>query len=285
MHKSSHTIAATISSPSLLGIDELIDIKAYPFVDRDSKAYADLLAHCRHQIACLGACELPNFVTTLGLRLLIEESQKLAGNAFFNKVTGNAYLEAIDPNLPFDHVKRRTEDTSLGVVAYDEYPREAVLRRIYEYEPLMYFIGDILKLRSIYRYADPMGGLNLSVMTDGDYLRWHFDQTDFVTSLAIQTASEGGQFEYVPLIRSESDENFHQVSKVLDGTHEGIMRIANHPGTLLLFKGRHSIHRVSTIRGSVPRLMGLLAYDERPNVVSSDHLRKMRYGRTKPYGN
>lgn len=279
-----HTPTVSLSRSAPLRMHELVDMNTYPFGERGSEAYQKLLAHCQSQIAGLGACELPNFLTPLGLKLLVDESQKLAVQAYFNKVNGNAYLEAIDPELPLGHVKRRTEDTSLGVVAYDEYPPDAVLRRIYEYEPLMQFIGDIINLKTIYRYADPMGGLNLSVMGDGDYLRWHFDQTDFVTSIAIQTASSGGEFEYVPLIRTAREENFHQVEKVLDGTHQGVMRIANHPGTLLLFKGRHSIHRVSTIRGPQPRLMGLLAYDERPNVVSTDHLRQMRYGRTTPYG-
>jgi hypothetical protein len=207
----------------------------------------------------------------------------LAPQAFFNTIVGNAYLESPDESLPVNHPRRRTEGTSLGVIAYDEYPREAILRRIYEFEPLMHFIKDVTQLRTIYRYADPMGGLNLSVMKDQDYLRWHFDQTDFVTSLAIQSAEEGGHFEFVPMIRSASDENYEDVARVLSGTHKKIQRISNLPGTLVLFKGRNSIHRVSTISGKTPRLMGLLAYDEKPDVMSSDHLRSIRYGRTNSY--
>lgn len=264
-------------------LEGIINFSKYPFQDPKSDGYGRLLQECRSKLDHNGACEFTDFLTSEGLLGLIAESKELAKNAYFNTVNGNAYLEATDMILSEDHPRRMTEDTSLGVIAYDEYPANAILRRIYEYEPLMNFIGAVLGLKSIYRYADPMGGLNLSVMKDGDYLRWHFDQTDFVTSLAIQSADVGGEFEFVPMVRNEQNENYDGVRQVLKGTHPGIIKIANTPGTLVLFKGRYSIHRVSKIHGPEPRLIGLLAYDERPDVNSTDHLRKMRYGRTSPY--
>lgn len=268
---------------ALATMDEIFNFSKYPFKDPKSPEYARLVKECQDKLAIDGACEFPDFVTPAALKALIEESQTLAKNAFFSTVTGNAYLEAVDASLPEGHPKRMTEITSLGVVAYDEYPKHAVLRRIYEYEPMMKFIGAVLNFKTIHRYADPMGGLNLAVMKDGDYLRWHFDQTDFVTSLSIQNANIGGEFEFVPMTRNAKDERYDEVKKVLVGTHPGIIKIANHPGTLVLFRGRYSIHRVTKIQGPVPRLMGLLAYDEKPDVNSTDHLRQMRYGRTKPY--
>ncbi len=266
-------------------VEKVINVAKYPIENPESGGYQSLLARCRQQLGSNGACELPGFLTDQGLKQLVTESQILSKKAYFNRLVGNAYLEATDPELPEDHPRRQTEPTSLGVIAYDEYPRDSLLRQIYELQPLMDLVRAILQLGSIHRYADPMGGLNLSVMGSGDYLRWHFDQTDFVTSLSIQTSEEGGDFEFVPRIRSREDECYGEVAKVLAGKHPGVQRIANHPGTLLLFKGRDSIHRVTTIKGERPRLMGLLAYDERPGVVSTDHLRQIRYGRTTPYEN
>jgi hypothetical protein len=52
------------------------------------------------------------------------------------------------------------------------------------------------------------------------------------------------------------------------------------PGTLMIFQGRHSLHRVSPVRGSRPRHVALLAYDPRPGTNSSDLLKLVRYGRT-----
>ncbi len=51
------------------------------------------------------------------------------------------------------------------------------------------------------------------------------------------------------------------------------------PGTLLLFQGRHSIRRVTPVRGETPRLVALLAYDTRPGTCASELLQRARYGR------
>jgi hypothetical protein len=55
------------------------------------------------------------------------------------------------------------------------------------------------------------------------------------------------------------------------------------PGTLLVFEGRNSLHRVSPIKGDRLRHVGLLAYDTKPGTVSSELLREVRYGRTVPF--
>ena len=51
------------------------------------------------------------------------------------------------------------------------------------------------------------------------------------------------------------------------------------PGTLLLFEGRYSLHRVTPVGGETARLVALLAYDTKPGTTSSDLLRLVRYGR------
>ena len=54
------------------------------------------------------------------------------------------------------------------------------------------------------------------------------------------------------------------------------------PGTLLVFEGRHSLHRVSPIEGATTRLVALFGYDTKPGTMSSDLLKMIRYGRTEP---
>ena len=269
------------SLKELSNFDDIINFKRYPIKDLNAPAAQDLLKQCRKSIAELGACEMPDFVTPRALQLLQEESRALESHAFFKPVTGNAYLAPGDDKLPKDHPVNMTETTRVGVIAYDQYPVISLLRRIYEYDPLMKFVGAIMQLPAIYRYGDPMGGLNLSVMVKNDYLRWHFDQTDFVTSLSVQSSESGGEFEYVPLIRSEKSENYDEVKKLLLGDNSRVIRIKNHPGTLVLFKGRYSIHRVTPIQGKSSRLMGLFGFDSQPNVCSTPHLLEMRYGRQK----
>jgi len=116
-------------------------------------------------------------------------------------------------------------------------------------------------------------------MTDGDELQWHFDQTDFVVSLALQDADHGGDFEVAPRIRSADDERYDDVKRVLDGDTSRLVTLPMTPGTLLVFAGRYSMHRVTPIGGTTPRLVGLFGYDTQPGTMSSDLLKEVRYGR------
>jgi hypothetical protein len=165
-------------------------------------------------------------------------------------------------------------------VAYDLFPVDSPIRRLYEWPELLRFVAAILGRDEIFRYADPLGALNLAVMGDGDQLQWHFDQTDFVVSLALQDADVGGDFEVAPQIRGADDERYDDVARVLAGTSDGIVTLPMTPGTLLVFAGRHSLHRVSPIRGTTARLVALFGYDTQPGTMSSDLLKAVRYGRT-----
>ncbi len=117
-----------------------------------------------------------------------------------------------------DHPQQWLGDYSVGAVAYDLFPADSLIRQLYEWEPLMELVAAILGRDRIYRYADPMGALNLAVMSDSEQLQWHFDQTDFVVSLALQDAEEGGDFEVAPQIRTADDERYDDVARVLAGS-------------------------------------------------------------------
>ena len=136
-----------------------------------------------------------------------------------------------------------------------------------------------MDLDAVYPYADPLGALNLAVMGDGEELQWHFDQTDFVVSLALQDADDGGDFEVAPQIRTADDERYDDVARVLGGDRDAVVTLPMQPGTLLVFAGRYSLHRVSPISGATPRLVALLGYDTKPGTMSSDLLKEVRYGR------
>ena len=54
------------------------------------------------------------------------------------------------------------------------------------------------------------------------------------------------------------------------------------PGTLMLFEGRWSLHRVTPVEGDTTRHVALFGYDTKPGTMSSDLLKAIRYGRTEP---
>jgi len=93
----------------------------------------------------------------------------------------------------------------------------------------------------------------------------------------------GGDFEVVPRVRQADDERYDDVAAVLDGDRTRVEVLPMTPGTLLVFEGRHSLHRVSPVQGSRLRHVGLLAYDTSPGTVGSELLRTDRYGRNEAF--
>ena len=151
----------------------------------------------------------------------------------------------------------------------------------------MELVSRILGRAPLYRYADPLGAMNLAVMHEGDALGWHFDQTDFVVSLAIQPSDAGGELENVQRLRWTQgggiDERYDTVARVLAGdARELVTTVPMTPGTLMIFEGRWSLHRVTAVAGDTPRHVALFGYDTQPGTMSSDLLKLVRYGRREP---
>jgi hypothetical protein len=260
-----------------------VDLERYPVLDPGGSRWRQVVSAARADLAARGAAELAGFVTPAGVAALVDDAENLAPRAHHSSGKGTAYLEIPDFSLPEDHPRLTWGDYAVGAVAYDIIPVSSPLRMLYEWPPLTALLAEVLDRGPLYPYADPFGALNLAVMGDGEQLQWHFDQTDFVVSLAIQTAAAGGHFEVAPRIRAAEDEHYEEVAAVLAGDHSAVVTLAMNPGTLLIFEGRYSLHRVSPIDGPVLRHVGLLAYDTKPGTMGSDLLRQDRYGRTVPF--
>lgn len=269
---------ARLSDPA-----DLVDLDRYPLEQPGSTGYKAVVAEARGQMAETGAAEIEGFVCPAGVAELVRDADAVAPRAHPSGGQGTAYLEFPDFSLPEGHPRVHFADYRLRAVAYDIVPLDSPLRRLYEWDPLKDLVEAVLDRGPIFRYADPFGALNLAVMGEGALLQWHFDQTDFVVSLAIQSAESGGDFEVAPRIRSENDEHYDEVAAVLGGDRARVETLPMRPGTLLVFEGRHSLHRVSPIRGERWRHVGLLAYDTKPGTMGSDLLRADRYGRTEAF--
>jgi hypothetical protein len=260
--------------------EKLVDLARYPLLEPASPRACAVIDACRAELARCGMATLPGFLREDALAELVLECDALAPLGHHSVVHGTPYIDVPDDSQPEGHPRRTLGRTALTAVAYDRFPSASALRALYEWDELMEFVRLLLGRERLFRYGDPLGALNLAVMRDGDELAWHYDQTDFVVSLALQSSAGGGEFEVAPWIRSAGDENYAAVAKVLRGAPDaGVQTVAMTPGTLMLFEGRRSIHRVSPVRGARPRHVALLAYDTRPGTDSSPLLKRVRYGR------
>ena len=74
----------------------------------------------------------------------------------------------------------------------------------------------------------------------------------------------GGVFEFVPMLRSADDRNDDGVSALLAGERDRIRTMSGAPGTLALFRGHWSPHRVTPVEGEQHAINAVLSYARAP---------------------
>src|SRR5262245_32698665 len=117
----------------------------------------------RAEFAATGACEIRDFVRPDALSEFIDDARRLAPQAFRSGGPGTVYLGLPDESFPVDHPRQWLGPYALGAVAYDLFPVDSPIRRLYELPEFMDFVAAVLGLDGVYRYADPLGALNLAV--------------------------------------------------------------------------------------------------------------------------
>ena len=259
----------------------LVNLTRYPIVDLESAEGTAFARSCRDEYLQTGLCMLPEFILPEALQTLASEATSYADDAYFCQSTHSAYLTADDPDLADDDVARRQEQTYVGSVPYDRIDPQSQLNALYQWDPLKDFIGYVLGKETLYRFADPFGACSINVFVDGGEHGWHFDESEFTVTIKLQPPEAGGTFEYMPLIRGRDDERI-LVSGLLDGKRDGVVELLFTAGTLLIFGGNQTIHRVTRVQGERPRLVPVLCYSESPGQVNSETVRKLFWGRSGP---
>lgn len=262
-----------------------IDTARYPLDRLDTPDGLAFLEACRRELADEQALVLPGFVTPEAVAEMLAEAKaaKPSGHRMDGRYT--AYSDdmsaADDPALPENHPKRLRLPASHRFVAGDRLPEQSPLRRIYGDERLIAFLGEALELPQLHPLADPLGCLNLLVYEPGDRNGWHFDSNDFVVSILLQGAERGGAYHYVPNLRSDEDPNLEAVGHYMRaGFSKTDAREARlEPGTLFLFKGRYTLHRVTPVEGERDRIVAILSYDREAGHMLSAGSKQQLYGR------
>ncbi len=256
-----------------------INLQSYPIDDLGTPAAQELIETFRARLVVSGALALPDFLTPDATASMAEEGRQLDWAAHHYSTDHTVYFDPSDEALPAGHPKRLLVRTDKGNVPYDLIPASSLLRHLYEWDGLLNFVAAVLGEPRLYRHGDPMAALNINAHAEGQELGWHFDRTDFAVTLSLQQSEDGGVFEYVPNLRGESDEKYDAVAQVLAGDREAVRALPAEPGTLTLFRGHYSLHRVTPSHGPSKRLMAALSYAREPNVTFSAYARNLFYGR------
>lgn len=260
-----------------------IDLIRYPIDRLDTGIGATLIATAREALAENGACELPGFLTTSAVDEAVVLAEAKRHQAFRMEQEHDIEFSDHDPATlaPTDIHSSRVR-TAKGGIAYDEVAMNSPARIVFESDEVKAFLGQALGVDRLHRMDDPLGALNVMVYEPGDELGWHFDSAEFVVTMMLQAPEYGGVFEFVPMLRSEHDGNDEGVRALLSGSRAGICTLACDPGTLVLFRGHLSPHRVTPIEGTRARINAVLGYSRRPDHRLSPSGQNRFYGRTAP---
>jgi len=117
------------------------------------------------------------------------------------------------------------------------------------------------------------------VYPPGTQTGWHLDNAHFVVTLMLQQGQGGGSYEYAPFIRTPDEDNYPAIEAVLDGDSGPVHTLHQGAGDLVVFQGRYTLHRVTEVQGSAPRIIAVLSYDAKPGTTLTPHTRTTFYGR------
>ncbi len=258
----------------------LVDLRRYPL--DHAEARQRIIVEGRRQLAQEGCAMLPGFATPAGTEAMAAESLQLLPQAHRRDQMLCAYVDQPGEGFPEGHPRRRFSPFRQHALGADDFGADGPIMRLYRSDRLVRLIAELLELPPLHRVADPLLSCNVTIMGEGDQHGWHFDSNDFVVSLLLQLPERGGQFVFAPGIRSDRDPNYDGVARALDGDPAVIRAPEFAPGTLVLFRGRNSVHRVTPIGGSRPRIIALFSYDQRPDMHFSERSRINVLGRTRP---
>ena len=262
-------------------VANVIDTDRYPLHIPDSPERRRIVADCRRMLAEQQYCELPRFMREPARERAVGDALAAIPAAHENSARRNCYLQrAPDPDRPADHPRNIFLDASMLMIAADLLPQDSPLKTLYYWEATRQMLAEIVGLDRLYVNEDPFQPINTLCYRNGDKSAWHFDSENaFTVTLMLQAPESGGAFQIWPNTRTDDDQRYDQVARVLKGqADDGIKTISRAPGDLCIFRGCNSLHRVAAVQGERPRIMGVFVYETEPGVVGDPEVNATIYG-------
>lgn len=258
---------------------EILDLDRFPIDDLDGPQGRELIAHCQEDLERRGLFNLAGLVRPAALEACLAEIlPTLETEAHYHSQWHNIYFLDGVAGLDPDHPALRRAETCNSKICADQMA-DSLVCRIYEWPPLAAFLARVMGKPRLHVMADPLARVNVMTYTHGQALNWHFDRSEFTTTLLLQAPKKGGAFQYRPDLRSDDDPNYDGVARLLAGQDDQVHTLPLTAGTLNVFKGKNTAHRVTPVAGSRDRIIAVFSYFDRPGVMMRDAERIGFYGR------
>ncbi len=258
---------------------DILDLDRYPLDRLDSPEARALVARCQADLDQYGMFNLDGLLKPGALTGAVAEVKPVLDSASFtHRRSHNIYFRKDLPGLAPDHPALRLCETVNHTICADQIPGSALMR-LYQWPPFAAFLAAVMEKPALHTMADPLARMNVMAYRDGEALNWHFDRSEFTTTLLLQAPESGGDFEYRTDLRSEGDPNYGGVARLLEGRDPEVETLHLAPGTLNVFRGKNTAHRVTPIAGARERIIAVFSYYDRPGVQFSEEERIGFYGR------
>jgi hypothetical protein len=258
---------------------DLLDLDRYPLDQPGTDGWAALVADCRAQLARDGMFNLPGFLhPPVAAATAAALAPRFDTEAFRHEREHNIYFRDEVPGLAPDHPALIRFRTSNDTLCLDQIGDSGVAR-LYAWPAFAAFLAATMDKPALYLMADPLAGVNVMAYAEGQALNWHFDRSEFTTTLLLQAPVEGGAFIYRTDLRSEADPNHEGVARLLRGEDPAVRSLTLTPGALNVFRGKNTPHRVGDVRGPVRRMIAVFSIFDRPGVEFTAAERIGFYGR------
>ena len=255
---------------------DIINFHDYPITDLESRHCDKILRDCHNQLEDKGLCLLPNFVQDNFINEMLAEVKILQKKAFYTEHWRSPYGEVCTREQNFSNTTR----ASTSSIAFDLLGDNSKLRTLYESDFFTEFLRKVLKTKTFFKCADRMISCIITICRESDELGWHYDPNDGVVSLLLQKSLKGGNFEFAPNVRMKNDKMSEREMSILNNENDDVITPIQNPGTLSIFNGTNSLHRVSQVKSKVERIMILLSYSNKQNYIFAPQTRKRFFGRS-----
>lgn len=258
---------------------DILDLETYPLHQPGSPRWLALVESCKEDLAREGMFNLAGLVRPEALSKAVAEVKPIIDTlSFTHKRRHNIYFRKEIPGLAADHPALAMTETINHTVCYDQIP-QSVVSWIYEWPPFIVFLAAAMQRETLYPMRDALARVNVMAYRDGEQLNWHFDRSEFTTTLLLQAPDEGGDFVYRSDLRTADDPNYNGVARLLRGQDPEVKSLKLSAGTLNVFKGRNTAHKVSTVKGRRERIIAVFSYYEKPGIMFSREEQIGFYGR------
>jgi len=259
-------------------MDDILNLEQFPIDRPGSPQWQALVDRCRADLANDGMYNLDGLMRPDAATAAVAEmAPRFASEAFLHERRHNIYFKRLD-DLPQDHAALQEFQTSNRTLCADQIEGSALMR-LYEWPEFASFLAATMEKPALYVMNDPLARVNVMSYQQGQALNWHFDRSEFTTTLLLQAPQQGGGFEYRTDLRSDTNPNYDGVARLLNGEDRESKTITLSPGTLNVVKGKNTAHRVTPVVGETPRVIAVFSYYEAPGVTFTETERIGFYGR------